>query len=74
MCPVSGWNTGWPPLSRRTNATAPSASGSASATSGNSRVTVAVPLRFWSSETAATVSPRNWLPVSPMNTRAGGKL
>ena len=39
-----------------------------------SSVTVAVPLRFSSSETAAKANPRNWLPVSPMNTLAGGKL
>jgi hypothetical protein len=51
-----------------------SAIGTPSATIGSSSVTAAVPLRFSSSDSADSVSPRNWLPVSPMNTRAGGRF
>ena len=73
-CDVSPRNTCWRLERRRTNASALSARGTPSATSGSSSVSTAVPLRFSSSDTAASVSPRNWLPVSPMNTLAGGKF
>ena len=74
MCSESARNTGVPRATRRRNASTLSAIGIPIATSGKSSVTAAVPLRFSSSETAASTSPRKWLPVSPMKMRAGGKL